>query len=76
MRAPSVGSHRIRIRIGDLLYRGVKDGMEIVMTAFDVSQFEAFEVEREIEILLNLRHPLIAWPIDFALAEGGKKLIQ
>jgi hypothetical protein len=32
------------------LYRGEKDGMEIVVEAFDVSEFEAGEVEIEIEM--------------------------
>jgi hypothetical protein len=52
------------------LYRRVKDGMEIVVKAFDVSQFETGEVEREIENLSNLRHPLIAAPIGFAFARS------
>jgi hypothetical protein len=54
------------------LYRREKDGMEIVVKAFDVSEFEALGVEREIENLSNLRHPLIAGPIGFpfAFSEG------
>jgi hypothetical protein len=44
--------------------------------AFDVSEFEAGEIEIEIEIenLWNLRHPLIAAPIGFALAVGEGQL--
>jgi serine/threonine protein kinase len=56
------------------LYRRVKDGMEIVVEAFDVSQFEAGEVEREIENLSNLRHPLISKAIGFASADGELKI--
>jgi hypothetical protein len=48
--------------------------MEIVVEEFDVSQFEAGEIEREIENLSNLRHPLIAGPIGFAYSEGEGKL--
>jgi hypothetical protein len=48
--------------------------MEIVVEAFDVSEFETGEVEREIENLSNLRHPLIAAPIGFAFSEGEGKL--
>jgi hypothetical protein len=63
------------------LYRCVKDGMEmemeIVAKAFDVSEFEAGEVDREIENLSNLRHPLIAAPIGFAFSEGeGKRELK
>jgi serine/threonine protein kinase len=56
------------------LYRRAKDGMEIVVKAFDVSPFEVGEVEIEIENLSNLRHPLIAAPIAFAVAEGEMQL--
>jgi hypothetical protein len=58
------------------LYRVEKDGMEmeIVVEAFDVSEFATLEIEREIENLSNLRHPLIAAPIGFALSEGEGKL--
>jgi serine/threonine protein kinase len=52
----------------------VDDGLEIVVKEFDVSHFEAGEVEMEIEHLSNLRHPLILSPIGFVLSEGGKKL--
>jgi serine/threonine protein kinase len=48
--------------------------MEIVMTAFDVSEFEAGEVEIEIENLSNLRHPLISKAMVFASGEGEGKL--
>jgi hypothetical protein len=56
------------------LYRRAKDGMEMVVKAFDVSEFEAGEVEREIENLSNLRHPLISKTIGFALSEGELKI--
>jgi hypothetical protein len=52
------------------LYRRAKDGMEIVVKAFDVSEFDSGEVEMEIANLSNLRHPLIAAPIGFAFSEG------
>jgi hypothetical protein len=52
------------------LYRRVKDGLQIVVKAFDVSEFDSGEVEIEIENLSNLRHPLIAAPIGFAFSEG------
>jgi hypothetical protein len=57
-------------------YRGVKDGMEmeIVVKAFDVSAFDSVEVEREIENLSNLRHPLISQTIGFPFAEAEGKL--
>jgi hypothetical protein len=58
------------------LYRARHDGLEIVVRAFDASQFEAGEVEREIETLSNLRDPLIAPPIRFGLAEGKLKIGQ
>jgi hypothetical protein len=50
------------------LYRREKEGLEIVVKAFEVSQFDSGEVERKIENLSNLRHPLIAVPIGFAFA--------
>jgi hypothetical protein len=56
------------------LYRREKDGLEIVVKAFDISEFEGWEVENAIENLSNLRHPLIAAPIGFAMAEGEVKL--
>jgi hypothetical protein len=56
------------------LYRREKNGMEIVVKAFDVSQFEEGELELEIENLSNLRHPLISQTIGFALAEGKLKI--
>jgi serine/threonine protein kinase len=56
------------------VYRREKDGVQIVVKAFDVSQFEAGEVEREIENVSNLRHPLIAAPIGLAFSEGEGKL--
>jgi hypothetical protein len=56
------------------LYRCENDGMEIVVKAFDVSEFEAGEVEMEIENLSNLRHPVIAAPIGFAFSEGEGQL--
>jgi hypothetical protein len=65
---------RSEIGEGSRIYRRENDGMEIVVEAFDVSQFEAGEAEREIENLSNLRHPLIAAPIGFALAEGKLKI--
>jgi serine/threonine protein kinase len=56
------------------LYRRENDGLEIVVKAFDVSQFDSGEVDLEIENLSNLRHPLIAEQIGFALAEGKLKI--
>jgi hypothetical protein len=56
------------------LYRRVSDGMEIFVRAFDVSEFDSDEVEREIENLSNLRHPLIAAPIGFALSSPELKI--
>jgi hypothetical protein len=56
------------------LYRRVKDGMEIVVKMCAVLQFEAGEVEMEIETLLNLRHPLITAPIVFGLSERVLKI--
>jgi hypothetical protein len=56
------------------LYRRENNGIEIVVKAFDVSQFDLGEVEREIENLSNLRHPLIAAPIGFGFSEGEGKL--
>jgi serine/threonine protein kinase len=56
------------------LYRRAPDGLEIVVKAFDISEFDSGEVDLEIENLLNLRHPLIAAPIGFALSEGEGKL--
>jgi hypothetical protein len=56
------------------LYRRDKDGVQIVVKAFDVSQFEGLEVERAIENLSNLRHPLIAALIGFAFSEGEEEL--
>jgi hypothetical protein len=56
------------------LYRRMKDGISIVVKSFDVSEFEVFEIEHEIENLSNLRHPLIAGPIGSSLAEGGQEL--
>jgi hypothetical protein len=52
------------------LYRREKDGqeMEIVVEACDVSQFEAGEVDQELENLSNMRPPLIAAPIGVALS--------
>jgi hypothetical protein len=59
------------------LYRRLTDGMEIVAKAFDVSEFEPGEVDREIENLLNLRHPLIAAPIGFGFSAGeGKRELK
>jgi hypothetical protein len=52
----------------------VKDESEIVVKAFDVSEFEAREIEMEMENVLNLRHPLIAAPIGFGVAEGELKI--
>jgi hypothetical protein len=52
------------------LYRRVKDGMEIVVKAFDVSEFDSGEIDLEIENLSNLRHPLIAAPIRLGFSEG------
>jgi hypothetical protein len=65
-----------RLLIGEAsrLYRRAKDGLEIVVDVFDVSPFEAGEVEIEIENLSNLGHPLIAAPIGFAFSEGGHEL--
>jgi hypothetical protein len=48
--------------------------MEIVVQAFNVSEFDSWEIEREIENLSNLRHPLIAAPIGFAFSEGDGEL--
>jgi hypothetical protein len=56
------------------LYRRKKDGMEIVVRSFDVSEFDSGEVEREIANLSNLCHPLISQTIGFAFAEDGQKL--
>jgi hypothetical protein len=56
------------------LYRHEKDGMEIVVKAFDVSQFDSGEVEIEIDNLSNLRHPLIAAPIGFAVVDGKLRI--
>jgi hypothetical protein len=56
------------------LYRGGNDGLEIVVEAFDVSEFESRKVEKEIENLSNLRHPLIAAPIGFAFGDGELKI--
>jgi hypothetical protein len=56
------------------LYRRVSDGLQIVVEAVDVSEFEAGEVEREMENLSNLRHPLISKTIGFTLAEGKLKV--
>jgi hypothetical protein len=56
------------------LYRRLQDGMEIVVEAFDVSQFDSEEGEREIENLSNLRHPLISQTIGFAFAGGRLQL--
>jgi serine/threonine protein kinase len=44
------------------------------MEAFDVSQFDSEEVEREIENLSNLRHPLISKTIGFGLSPRGLKI--
>jgi hypothetical protein len=44
------------------LYRCVKDGLVIVMKAFDVSEFKGWEVEREMQNVSNLCHLLIAAP--------------
>jgi hypothetical protein len=45
--------------------------LDILVEVCDVSQFEAgeVEVEIEIEILSNLRHPLIEGPIGFEFSE-------
>jgi hypothetical protein len=56
------------------LYRRAKDGLEIVVKAFDVSEFESGEIAIEIENLSNLRHPLIAAPIGFALVGQELKI--
>jgi hypothetical protein len=56
------------------LYRRQTDGMEIVVKAFDVSEFDSGEVERKMANLSNLRHPLIAAPMGFALSEGTLKI--
>jgi hypothetical protein len=56
------------------LYRRGNDGLEIVVKAIDISEFEGFEIEKEIENLSNLRHPLIAALIGFSLAEGAGEL--
>jgi serine/threonine protein kinase len=56
------------------LYRREKDGMEIVVKAFNVSEFDSGEVDIEIENLSNLCHPLIAAPIGFALSAGALKI--
>jgi hypothetical protein len=56
------------------VYRRVNDGLEIVVKAFEVSQFEGGIVERELENLSNLRHPLIAAPIGCSLGEGSLKI--
>jgi serine/threonine protein kinase len=56
------------------LYRCAENGMEIVVKAFDVSEFDSGEIENEIENLSNLRHPLIAAPIGIAFWEGEGKL--
>jgi hypothetical protein len=56
------------------LYRRAKDGMEIVVEAFGVSEFDSGEVDREIENLSNLRHPLISKTIGFAVAEAELKI--
>jgi hypothetical protein len=56
------------------LYRRANDGFEIVVEAFDVSQFDSGEVDREIENLSNLRHPLICKTIGFAFSEAEGKL--
>jgi serine/threonine protein kinase len=52
----------------------VSDGLQIVVRAFDVSEFEGWRVEMEIENLSNLRHRLIAAPIGFALSERVLKI--
>jgi hypothetical protein len=46
----------------------VTDGLKIVVNAVDISQVEELEIERKIKNLSNMRHPLIAWPIEFAFA--------
>jgi hypothetical protein len=58
------------------LYRREKDGMEIVVKVFDISEFEAADIDREMENLSNLRHPLIAAPIELTIAflEGKGEL--
>jgi hypothetical protein len=56
------------------LYRRAKDGTEILVEAFDISQFDSGKVEREIENLSNLRHPLIAAPIGFAFSPRELKI--
>jgi serine/threonine protein kinase len=51
--------------------------MEIVVKTFDVSEFEDWEVDREIENLWNLWHPLIAAPMGFGFSEGeGKRELK
>jgi hypothetical protein len=60
------------------LYGRENSRMEIVVKAFDISQFDAGEIESEIGNLSNLRHPGIATPIGFALAlaEGELKIAR
>jgi hypothetical protein len=51
------------------LYRRGNDGTLIVVKGVDVAHFGGCEIEREIENLSSLRHPLIAAPWGFAVRE-------
>jgi hypothetical protein len=55
-------------------YRRETDGLEIGVKAFDISESKTGKIEMEIKNMSNLRHPMIAAPIGFALADGKLKI--
>jgi serine/threonine protein kinase len=57
------------------LYRRCDDGLEIVVKLFgEFDRDEGFEIEREIEKLMNVTHPCIAAPFGFVLSTPSKQL--